>query len=90
MRETPFPLGRIILTDNARRRLDPEDVQEALRRHACGDWGPAPLGAEGPCEAGLQKGERLISFHESRVGFLFSVITEADLSATIILMPGDH
>ena len=36
---TKFPLGQIVITTNADAHLAPATVQEALSRHAAGDWG---------------------------------------------------
>jgi hypothetical protein len=39
-----FPLGRIVMTANAARRLTPREIRDALRRHESGDWGNAGAG----------------------------------------------
>jgi len=84
-----FPLGQIAITENAAQHLDTIAVNEALRRHVAGDWGD--LDAEDACENeySLEHGFRLLSAYgtgERR----FWVITEADRSATTVLMPNDY
>ncbi len=84
-----FPLGRVAITANASQHLDTIAVNEALRRHAAGDWGD--ICPEDACEneESLQEGFRLFSAYglgDSR----FWVITEADRSVTTILMPEDY
>ena len=86
---TKFPLGKIVMTANASGRLDAVAVNEALRRHASGDWGDlCPDDAE-QNEFGLKHGERLFSVYgvgENR----FWIITERDRSVTTVLMPEDY
>jgi hypothetical protein len=84
-----FPLGQVVITANAAQHLDTIAVHEALRRHAAGDWGD--ISPEDACENefSLKEGFRLLSAYgtgERR----FWVITEADRSATTILMPQDY
>ncbi len=84
-----FPLGQVVITANAAQHLDTIAVNEALRRHATGDWGEIP--PEDACENehSLKQGFRLLSAYgngERR----FWVITEADRSLTTILMPSDY
>jgi hypothetical protein len=84
-----FPVGQVVITANAAQHLDTIAVNEALRRHASGDWGELP--AEDACEneLSLKEGFRLLSAYgtgERR----FWIITEADRSVTTILMPEDY
>ena len=37
--KTQISLGRTVITANAMATLDQNSVQEAIRRHATGDWG---------------------------------------------------
>ncbi|WP_206352400.1 hypothetical protein [Tautonia rosea] len=84
-----FPLGRLIITTNAREQLTADEAAAALSRHASGDWGKTcPEDAEANNEA-LAEGYRLLSVYESSAGD-FWIITEADRSATTILMPDDY
>jgi hypothetical protein len=81
-----FPLGQMVITANAQARLDPEDVQQGLSRHAGGDWGEVcPEDARTNADA-LKHGDRLMSVYgkgEKR----FWIITEWDRSITTVLMP---
>jgi hypothetical protein len=84
-----FPLGQIVITENAAQHLDTIAVNEALRRHVSGDWGDIP--PEDACENefSLKEGFRLLSAYgtgERR----FWIISEADRSVTTILMPDDY
>lgn len=88
--EPRFPLGRTLITRAAVAALDPLDVLLALRRHAGGDWGLCPEEDRLANEEALACGERLFSAYEDRNGLPFWIITEADRSATTVLLPDDY
>jgi hypothetical protein len=83
------PLGELVITANASVRLSTEEVLAALRRHASGDWGNlCPEDAMANDDA-LHQGGRLLSAY-GEGDFRFWIITEADRSATTILLPEDY
>jgi len=88
--DAKFDRGRTVITPNALEKLDGDDVQDALRRHLAGDWGDC-------CDEDWQENEfsltrrlRLFSVFHDRHGTKFWVITEADRSATTVLLPEDY
>ena len=84
-----FPLCQLAITANASLRLSTEEVMTALRRHASGDWGDLCPEDAMANEAAVQEGSRLLSAYgqgEER----FWIITEADRSATTVLLPDDY
>jgi hypothetical protein len=84
-----FPLGEIVMTANAADQLDPTAIQEALTRHAAGDWGDVCPADAAENELSLKEGFRLLSVYgtgETK----FWIITEADRSVTTVLMPEDY
>ena len=85
-----FPLGSVVITPNALDHLVPADVQLGLQRHQAGDWGQ--MGEEDwlQNDAGLREGLRLLSVYRSAGGLTFWIITEADRSATTLLLPQDY
>ena len=85
-----FPLGQLVITPNALERLTSEDVQTALARHAAGDWGDVCEEDRQENELSLREGFRLFSVYHSAAGDKFWIITEADRSATTVLMPEDY
>jgi hypothetical protein len=84
-----FPLGQLVATPGA---LDAAPMPELLAivgRHARGDWGDPDAEDRRANERALATGERLLSAYtvgETRVW----VITEADRSATTVLLPEDY
>ncbi len=85
-----FPLGHVVATPNALETLDPEDIARALNRHALGDWGDCGPEDWAENELSLREGFRLFSVYHDRHEVKFWVITEADRSATTVLMPEDY
>ncbi len=86
----PFPLGQVVVTDNAAEQVDPGDLCAALRRHARGDWGEVDAQDAAANERSLKAGFRLLSAYTDRDGVKFWIITEADRSATTVLLPEDY
>lgn len=87
---TKFPLGQIVMTANAADQLDSQAVNEALIRHASGDWGEVDEHDRKENELSLREGYRLLSVYRSASGLKFWIITEADRSVTTVLMPEDY
>ena len=88
--QKPVPLGRVLITSRASAELFPDDVIHCLVRHMCGDWGTV---CEEDWEANnlaLKSGSRLLSAYVDRRGQRLWIITEADRSATTILLPEDY
>jgi hypothetical protein len=85
-----FPAGQILITTNAREQLSESDVQQALRRHLAGDWGDCEPEDAAANEDALLHGERLLSVYHTSASVKFWIITEADRSATTVLMPDDY
>lgn len=85
-----FPLGRLVITAHAQAFIQPADVLIALRRHASGDWGELCDEDRAENELSLANGYRLLSAYRDSEGNKFWIITEADRSATTILLPEDY
>lgn len=86
----PVPLGQTVATPAALGALDRPDIVAALRRHASGDWGDVDADDRAANDDALRAGERLLSVYRSANGTTFWVITEADRSATTVLLPDDY
>lgn len=85
-----FPMGQLVATPNALAQLTHDDITTALRRHAIGDWGDLDEHDRLENEASLVHGLRLLSVYTGANGTRFYVITEADRSATTVLLPEDY
>jgi len=89
-----FELGHVVITANAQSTLDVRGqahiVQTMLNRHALGDWGDLTQEDAAANNAALRDGDRLLSAYQFEDGFKVWIITEADRSATTILLPEDY
>lgn len=85
-----FPLGQTVITSNAIQHLHSEDVLCCLGRHARCDQGDCGREDAAENELSLREGFRLLSVYHDRNGVKFWIITEADRSATTVLLPEDY
>lgn len=84
-----FSLGQVVMTRNASEMLPHDVVWFALLRHASGDWGDVCDEDRQANDAALKDGSRLFSvYHAGETKFW--IITEADRSATTVLLPEDY
>jgi hypothetical protein len=85
-----FDIGRVLITPAAQDKLDNQDVISALGRHVIGDWGDCGKEDKAENELSVREGFRILSVYHGRNGSKFWIITEADRSATIVLLPEDY
>jgi hypothetical protein len=85
-----FPLGQVVMTTNAARTLQDDEVGTALANHMHGDWGDVCPEDRAENERALANGGRLFSVYHDGSGVKFWIITEADRSATTVLLPDDY
>ena len=84
-----FSLGRLLITRNAAELLSPQRVLQAIRRHGGGDWRDLePEDWDANNWALAHHGRLLSAYCDGRTRFW--VITEADRSATTVLLPEDY
>ena len=85
-----LPLGRTVVTANARNVLSDADINTALTRHQSGDWGEVCESDRRANNTAVKNDERILSAYTSSIGDKFWVITEADRSYTTVLLPEDY
>jgi len=88
----PFPLGQILFTPGAVDALirANQDVHNFLNRHMNGDWGDLSDEDRVENEFSLEHGFRILSSYTTAAGEKLWVITEADRSATTLLLPEEY
>jgi hypothetical protein len=85
-----FELGRIFVTSGVVATLRPMTIAALLLRHARGEWGDLLCEADRRAnERALREGTRLLSCYGTTAGRVW-VITEADRSATTVLLPEEY
>jgi hypothetical protein len=90
-RHTPFPLGRILATPQvlALAEAHAVDLLPLLLRHRSGDWGDVCADDAHANHDALISGARILSAYDTAAGRLW-IITEADRSATTVLLPSEY
>lgn len=83
-------LGEIYITQGADQEISSIDINTALMRHVCCDWGEV---CDEDWEMNNQatvEGSRILSAYKSSNGTRFWIITEAGASATTVLLPEEY
>lgn len=80
----------MLMTRGVQQAIPPSEIMQALRRHARGDWGDLDDEDRAANEAALKHGARLLSAYHTKAGTKFWIITEADRSATTVLLPEEY
>jgi len=90
MSAAKFKTGQIVTTANALNHLTYDEILSGLLRHVTGDWGDASKDDRKENELSLEKGFRLCSVYHTESGVKFWIVTEANRSATTVMLPGDY
>jgi len=87
-----FPLGQIVATPGALAALGRAQQPPTcfLARHASGDWGELEPTDVTENEYSITHGFRLLSSYQTNAGEKLWIITEADRSATTLLLPEEY
>jgi hypothetical protein len=89
---TRFSLGQTFITPGAEEALmiAGQTEIEFLRRHMSNDWGELSDDDARENEFSLKEGFRLLSAYRTAKGQKLWIITEADRTATTILLPDEY
>jgi hypothetical protein len=87
-----FSLGQLVATPGALDALCEADVSffDYLLRHRTGDWGDLDAEDKAANNRALKEGTRLFSAYVLPTGVKIWIITEADRSATTLLLPSEY
>ena len=87
-----FPLGQVVATPGALSALEKAEQHPAefLDRHVNGDWGEVPEADKQENERSVEQGFRILSAYTTSAGDTIWILTEADRSATTILLPEEY
>ena len=88
--KSKFPLGQVVATPGALEALGHIEAGTLLLRHSFGDWGDVCEESALLNDEALQDGSRLLSIYKSNNGTKIYILTEADRSATTILLPSEY
>lgn len=87
-----FPLGRIAGTPGAIEAMKEagDNALTFLKRHLSGDWGDVCEEDARENDFSVDKSLRILSAYHTAAGEKLWIITEADRSATTILLPSEY
>ena len=87
-----FPLGRVVATPGALQTIENagQEPEEFLNRHDRGDWGDVSEDDKRENTDSIARGSRIFSAYTTSAGDRIWIITEADRSATTILLPSEY
>jgi len=87
-----FLSGRTLITPRAMAAIvnAGDNPSAFLDRHFAGDWGDLNKADKWANEIALRDGERIQSAYVMRNGLKVWIITEADRSATTMLLPSEY
>jgi hypothetical protein len=88
----PFEAGQIVSTPGALEALERnnQSTSEYLRRHLSCDWGDLCQEDRQANDEALKEGLRILSAYRLGDGTKIWIITEADRSATTLLLPEEY
>jgi hypothetical protein len=83
-------LGRIVATPHALASITQDDILVGIQRHQAGDWGDITTEDREANNRAMAGGARILSAYRAGNGTKFWIITEADRSATTVMLPEDY
>ena len=86
----PSSLGQMVLTARAQRQLEACEIYAALRRHASGGRDKLRLQPRRRQPHACLEGCRVLSACNDRYGKTFWIITEADRSRSLVMLPEEY
>lgn len=88
-----FPIGQLLATPGAIRAVEEagEDLLGFVVRHSTGDWGDVCSEDAAANELAISQGWRILSAYRiGATGMKIWLLTEADRSATTVLLPDEY
>lgn len=85
-----FRLGKIVTAPNALSQLTQGDILFGIQRHQAGDWGDLSEHERKANDHAIVERRRIWSVYHTGQDVKFWIITEADRSATTVLLPDDY
>jgi hypothetical protein len=87
-----FRLGQVVATPGAAEAIEAatETAYELIARHVTGDWGDLDEEDKRENEYSVENNLRILSAYVLSTGVKIWLITEADRSATTLLLPSEY
>lgn len=85
-----FRCGQLCATPAVLKAVPPMELVRFMNRHRSGDWGDVCEQDAKANEDALHYGDRIISWYTASTGDRVMILTEADRSATTILLADEY
>lgn len=85
-----FEIGQLLATPGVMDAVGQQEIFDALNRHIRGDWGNVCDDDKVANDEALQDGLRILSSYYTGDDVKFWILTEADRSATTVLLPEEY
>lgn len=89
-RPVQFPTGEVRATTAALANVSKEKLIRLVNRHIRGDWGDTYMADQKANEQAIRDGERILSWYQISGKIRILIITEADRSATTIMLSDEY
>ena len=83
-------LGYVVATPSVLEKVPRNELLQALERHRTRDWGEVCPQDWAANDHAFIQGGRIVSAYRAANEIRFWIITEADRSATTVLLPEEH
>lgn len=85
-----FRCGQLCATPAVLKAVPPMELVQFMNRHRSGDWGDISQNDAAANEDALRYKERIISWYTASTGERVMILTEADRSATTLLLADEY
>lgn len=85
-----FQMGHLGASPAVLEAVPKKELFQLLERHLCGDWGDVSDNDARANEQALRHGLRIMSWYRTSGGAHIQIVTEADRSATTILLAKEY
>ena len=85
-----FPTGEVRATTAALTNIPMEKLIHLVNRHIRGDWGHTRMKDQKANEQAIRDGDRILSWYQISGKLRVLIITEADRSATTVMLASEY
>ena len=85
-----FPTGEVRATTAALANISKEKLIQLVNRHIRGDWGDTCMKDQKANEQAIRDGGRILSWYQISGKLRVLIITEADRSATTVMLANEY
>lgn len=85
-----FRPGTVCATPAVLENVSKEKLIHLVNRHICGDWGDTCMRDQKANKQAIRDGDRILSWYQISGKIRILIITEADCSATTVMLANEY